>query len=219
MNIFRTTGDMLHLAAIIILLNKMLRQRTAAGMSLKSMFLFAIVFSVRYVDLFLVYISAYNTVMKLFFIATSWHICYLMKYRNPWKATYDRDNDTFRIRYLVVPCMILALLFHGTGRKGLVVDILWAFSQYLEAVAILPQIFLLEYTERYDALTSHYLFAMGAYRLFYCFHWLTRYFVHGRFNAITVIAGVVQSLLYVDFFYHYLTQVVRKAKQRYELAQ
>jgi ER lumen protein retaining receptor len=217
MNPFRFIGDMLHLAAIIILLGKMLRHRTAAGISLKTQFLYALVFSTRYIDLLTSYVSLYNTVMKIFFLATSWHICYLMRSKSPWKATYDRENDSFRIRYLIIPCAVLALVFHRQTMHE-VMEILWTFSEYLEAVAILPQIFLLEYTERYDALTSHYLFALGAYRLFYVFNWIYRYVVEGRVLWVSVVAGVLQTLLYVDFFYHYIQQVVKKAKQKYDLA-
>ena len=217
MNIFRLIGDLLHLGAIFILLGKMLRQRSAAGISLKTQFLYAVVFTTRYLDLFTSYVSLYNTTMKLFFLATSWHICYLMRNRSPWKATYDRENDTFRVRYLIIPCAVLALIFHRHTMHEFM-EILWTFSEYLEAVAVLPQIFLLEYTERYDALTSHYLFALGAYRLFYVFNWVYRYVYEGRLLWVSVIAGTLQTLLYVDFFYHYITQVVNRAKQKYELA-
>ncbi|KPI89110.1 ER lumen retaining receptor-like protein [Leptomonas seymouri] len=218
MSMIRMLGDVLHLSAILILLSKMLRQRSAAGISLKSMQLFAIVFCTRYIDLFFHYLGVYNTVMKIFFIISTLHICYLMRLKSPWKATYDRENDTFRIRYLIVPCVVLAILLHSKPRVNIVVELLWTFSQYLESVAILPQIFLLEYTERYDALTSHYLFCLGAYRVVYMVHWLVQFYVRGSIRWISVISGLVQSLLYVDFFYHYVTQVVRRAKQRYELA-
>lgn len=217
MNIFRLIGDMLHLLSVLILLGKMLRHRTAAGISLKTQFLYALVFSTRYLDLFTAFYSFYNTIMKIFFLTTSWHICYLMRNKSPWKATYDRENDTFRIRYLIVPCAALALIFHRHTMHE-VFEVFWTFSEYLEAVAVLPQIFLLEYTERYDALTSHYLFALGAYRLFYVFNWIYRYIYEGRVVWVSVIAGTLQTLLYVDFFYHYIKQVVNKAKQKYDLA-
>ena len=202
---------MLHLLAILILLGKMLRYRTAAGISLKSQFLYAIVFSTRYLDLFFNFVSVYNTTMKIFFLATSYHICYLMRYKSPWKATYDRENDSFRIRYLIIPCAVLAVIFHRhTMHEGF--EVLWTFSEYLEAVAVLPQIFLLEYTEKYDALTSHYLFALGTYRLFYIFNWIYRYVMEGRVLWVSVVAGTLQTLLFCDFFYHYVKQVVRRAK-------
>ena len=149
MDFFRFIADMLHLAAIVILLSKMIRQKSAAGISLRTQFLYAVVFATRYLDLFYVYISLYNTVMKLFFLSSSFFICYLMRYKNPWRATHDKENDTFRLRYLIIPCVVLALLFHRESLHE-IRTILWTFSEYLEAVAVLPQIFLLEHTERYD---------------------------------------------------------------------
>ncbi|KAG8348373.1 putative ER lumen protein retaining receptor [Trypanosoma vivax] len=218
MPFIRTAGDMFHLLAIVLLLVKMLRQRSAAGLSLKTQFLFALVFTTRYLDLFTSFISLYNSLMKVFFLLTSWHICYLMRSKSPWKATYDKENDTFRIRYLIIPAAVLALLFHHSPNGMWLMDVLWAFSQYIEAVAILPQIFLLEYTERYEALTSHYLAAMGIYRFMYLLHWIHLYWIYGSVNTISVCAGLLQTLLYVDFFYHYVMQVVYRARQRYDLA-
>jgi ER lumen protein retaining receptor len=218
MDLFRFIADMLHVAAIIILLSKMLRQKSSAGISLRTQFLYVVVFVTRYLDLFYYFISVYNTVMKLFFIASAVYICYLMHFVNPWKATHDKDNDTFRLRYLIVPCAILALLFHRESLHE-VRTILWTFSEYLEAVAVLPQIFLLEHTDRYDALTSHYLAALGAYRLFYIFSWIYRYVVDGELIWVSLLAGVIQTLLYCDFLYQYFQQVVRKVKSKYDLAQ
>ena len=218
MDFFRLIPDMLHPPAIVIPLSKMLRQKSSAGISLRTQFLYAVVFLTRYVDIFYYFISLYNTLMKLFFISSSIYICYLMYYVNPWKATHDKDNDTFRLRYLIIPCAILALLFHRESLHE-VRTILWTFSEYLEAVAVLPQIFLLEHTDRYDALTSHYLFALGAYRLFYIFSWFYRYIIYGDLIWVSLIAGIIQTLLYCDFLYQYIQQVVRKVKSKYDLAQ
>lgn len=213
----RLFGDMLHLLALFVLLHKMLRKRSAAGISLKSMYLFALTYITRYMDLFFVYISMYNSTMKIFFILVTVYICFLMRYKNPWRATYDRDNDTFRIQFLILPCLALAMLFHRSVRLNIIVEVLWAFSQYLESVAILPQIFLLIYTGSYEALTSHYLFCLGMYRVMYLLHWIVRYSRFGKVNGISLVCGIVQSLLYMDFFYRYITQVYMKAKKRYEL--
>ncbi|KAF4080882.1 hypothetical protein AMELA_G00176780 [Ameiurus melas] len=65
MNVFRLAGDVSHLLAIIILFMKIWRSKSCAGISGKSQVLFALVFTTRYLDLFTVFISAYNTVMKI----------------------------------------------------------------------------------------------------------------------------------------------------------
>ncbi|MEQ2192865.1 hypothetical protein XENOCAPTIV_018670 [Xenoophorus captivus] len=94
MNIFRLAGDVSHLVAILILLMKIWSSRSCAGISGKSQVLFALVFTTRYLDLFTVYISAYNSVMKVVFLALSYATVYLIYMR--FKNTYNSENDTFR---------------------------------------------------------------------------------------------------------------------------
>ena len=87
---------------------------------------------------------------------------------------------------------------------------LWAFSIWLESVAILPQLFMLQRTGEAETITTHYLFALGAYRAFYIPNWVYRYFAekHHR-DPIAVVAGILQTILYSDFFWIYYTRLVR----------
>ena len=78
MNIFRFVGDLSHLLAIILLLLKIWKTRSCAGISGKSQILFLVVFVTRYLDLLTSFISLYNTTMKLFFIASAAGTVYLM---------------------------------------------------------------------------------------------------------------------------------------------
>ena len=69
----------------------------------------------------------------------------------------------------------------------------WAFSIYLEAVAILPQLFLLQKQGEVENLTSHYVAALGAYRALYLINWIFRYFTEEDYlQRIVWVAGVVQ---------------------------
>ncbi|KAL7610850.1 hypothetical protein Lser_V15G10897 [Lactuca serriola] len=69
---------------------------------------------------------------------------------------------------------------HGLFNEN--VQICWAFSIYLEAVAILPQLVLLQRRGNVDNLTGQYVF-------FPCF------------------SGLIQTTLYADFFYYYFIRV------------
>lgn len=80
------------------------------GISGKSQILFTVVYASRYLDLFTTYISLYNSVMKLVFLAGSGATIYLIYLK--FKATYDHNHDSFRIEFLLVPCAILALLIN-----------------------------------------------------------------------------------------------------------
>lgn len=204
---------MLHLGAIIILLFKMLKTRSVSGVSLKSMLLFALVFTTRYVDILFYYIDAYNYIMKVLYLTSSYYTCFLIRYKAPWKHTYDRDGDGFRIQFLIIPCTIGSLFISFLLGDYYWMKVLWTFSQLLEAVAILPQIILLENTERYDVLTTHYLLCLGLYRFFYILHWIVRWTMHSRVNVISVLCGVVQTALYADFFYQYGRIVIHQMRR------
>ncbi|CAK1596111.1 unnamed protein product [Parnassius mnemosyne] len=207
MNIFRLLADLSHLLAIIILLIKIWKTRSCAGISGKSQILFAIVYTTRYLDLLTTYVSAYNSVMKIVFIVASYATVYLMYVK--FKATYDHNHDTFRIEFLLIPSAILALLIN---REFTVLEVLWTFSIYLESVAILPQLFLVSKTGEAESITSHYLFALGSYRGLYLLNWIYRYIVEDHYELIAIVAGVIQTVLYCDFFYLYITKVLKGKK-------
>jgi ER lumen protein retaining receptor len=44
------------------------------------------------------------------------------------------------------------------------VQITWCFSIYVEALSILPQLFLLQRHSEVENLTGHYVFMLGTYR-------------------------------------------------------
>jgi len=139
MNIFRFAGDMTHLLSIFVLLLKIHATKNCAGVSLKTQELYGIIFMSRYLDLFFSFISIYNTVMKLFFISSSCCIIWYMRFHRVVRQTYDKEQDTFRVIFLIMPCLILALVIN---HDFTIPEILWTFSIYLEAVVILPQLVL-----------------------------------------------------------------------------
>jgi len=207
MNIFRLAGDVSHLAAIIILLLKIWKTRSCAGISGRSQGLFALVFLTRYLDLFTNFISLYNTAMKVFFLVSSIGTVYLMFMK--FKATYDHNHDTFRVEFILLPTAILSLVLN---HEFSVMEILWTFSIYLESLAILPQLFMVTKTGEAESITSHYLFALGMYRALYILNWVYRYYFEGFYDIIAIVAGCVQTFLYCDFFYLYVTKVLKGKK-------
>jgi ER lumen protein retaining receptor len=93
------------------------------------------------------------------------------------------------------------------------IQILWTFSIYLEAVAIVPQLILLQRHGEVENLTSNYVVLLGAYRGFYVLNWIYRAATEKSYHFIWLmfIAGMVQTALYVDFFYYYAIRCVRHA--------
>lgn len=46
--------------------------------------------------------------------------------------------------YLAVPCFVLAVIFHPGLNSHFLADTTWAFSMYLESVAMLPQLYMFQ---------------------------------------------------------------------------
>jgi len=207
MNVFRLGGDLSHLFAIIILLLKIWTTRSCAGISGKSQILFALVFVARYLDVVYHYVSVYNTSMKIIYLVASIGTVYLMYSR--FRATYDHNHDTFRLEFLIIPSALLALVIN---HDFAFIEVAWTFSIYLEAVAILPQLFMVSKTGEAETITSHYLFALGSYRALYIINWVYRYHTEGFYDIIATVAGIVQTVLYCDFFYLYITKVLKGKK-------
>ena len=107
----------------------------------------------------------------------------------------------------VLYCALLALVFNEQLE---VMEILWTFSIYLEAVAIIPQLILLQRHGEVENLTSNYVVLLGIYRGCYVLNWIYRAATELSYHFIWLmfIAGMVQTALYVDFFYYYAVRCV-----------
>jgi len=208
MNIFRICADLSHLVSIFILLQKMRSSHSCSGISFKSQILYLMVYCTRYLDIFWTFThSAWNTTFKLLFLASSAYTLYLMI--NDYKPTHDPGLDTFKVQYLFGGSAVLAILLPYEYTP---VEMLWAFSIWLESVAILPQLFMLQRTGEAETITTHYLFALGIYRALYILNWFYRYFINGHVDSIALMAGILQTVLYSDFFWIYYTKVLQGKK-------
>ena len=207
----------------------------------------------------------YNTILKVVFLSTSYATIYLI--RNQYKHTYDKENDTFRMIFLVMPCFVLACFINYYPNPQEVRDSAAAAPSRpaLRPLTLLrracrscgrspstssrwrscrscsccrrrrsvararcpalaappsaalagpaavplpssaPVLRLVGRWQVTDVLTWHYVFCMGMYRAFYLLNWVWRYMTQeGYSDWIVWVAGIVQTILYLDFFYYYI---------------
>lgn len=212
MNPFRILGDLSHLASILILTRTVQKTNVIDGISFKTQVLYALVFLTRYLDLFTFHwVSAYNSLMKIVFLASSVYIVVLLqrsKTTNPIAYKEMIMRDSFKIQYILGVSFLLSLFFH---HKFTVLETFWSFSVWLESFAILPQLFMLSKSSKAESLTVHYIFALGLYRALYIPNWILRYCFENKIDRIALAAGIVQTLIYSDFFYIYYKKVVKRS--------
>ncbi|KAL1896707.1 hypothetical protein Cpir12675_002655 [Ceratocystis pirilliformis] len=179
-----------------------------ARVSLISQIFYALVFLTRYTDLFQeTYL--WNTIFKFFYIFSSLYIVAIMQFHFP------------RTRELELSWKLGGIIF--VGSLGLTPFIYWFsnhpsghffttslydFSLILESVCILPQLLLLRQTSIPTVINSFYLLALGAYRALYVLNWCVRSLDKEDYplNHVSVFFGIVQTVLYADFFYVYYSR-------------
>jgi len=156
--------------------------------------------------------------MKLVYIVSTASIIYTIKFKEPIKSTYEKGQDSFlHWQFAAIPCAILGLATHliGSGIANFnFMELLWTFSIYLECVTIMPQLVVIQRYREVENLTGNYVFFMGAYRALYILNWIYRANTEKnyRHHWVVYICGVIQTLLYADFFYYYVKSKAKGGK-------
>ncbi|KAF7188547.1 ER lumen protein-retaining receptor erd-2.1 [Pseudocercospora fuligena] len=206
MNIFRILGDLSHTASKCILIWAIHSNRSAEGVSLLTQLLYILVFLTRYLDLFWVapWFSWWNFVLKIFYVSSSAYIVFLMMrmFARTREKEYGWKLAIWCLAGSTVAAIPVCLLFEG-WKKTKFMEVLWTFSIILESVCVLPQLLLLRQTSVPTVLDSFYLVTLGSYRAFYILNWIVRIFTDGYFDPTSVVFGIVQTALYIDFAWVY----------------
>jgi ER lumen protein retaining receptor len=202
-SLFQLAADWLHVLAVITLLLKVLKSKSCAGISGKTQILYTLVFSTRYLDLFVTYISLYNTFMKILFLCVSYGMVCLIYII--YSESYDRNRDSFFILLLILPAVLLAPMFNN---EFSLIEVLYSFSIILEAVAIWPQFFMISKVRQVNIIVFFYLLLLGSYRAFYILKWIYYYQTLGYINTVTFVPGIVQVIPYLVFLGLCLCKVV-----------
>ena len=93
----------------------------------------------------------------------------------------------------------MAFVFHS---KLSAFEISWSFSIWLESLAILPQLHMIQkcqevqfYTKsiffKVEVITGKYMAALGFYRVFYIFNWIYKYMIDGSFSWVSALGGIL----------------------------
>ncbi|KAL3958306.1 hypothetical protein ACCO45_006468 [Purpureocillium lilacinum] len=185
-NIFRILGDLSHALSKCILIFAIHRNRSAEGVSFITQGLYALVFCTRYLDIFREHSLLLHTrrhAMGVPAVARE-------------GAVVEDGGGVLGVSLLLSPFVMLIFEHVWSFTSWL-----WVFSQILESACVLPQLLLLRQTTVPTVIDSFYLVALGSYRALYCLNWIWREFdVSGhKPNAVSVIFGIIQTALYVDF--------------------
>ncbi|TPX17177.1 uncharacterized protein E0L32_003295 [Thyridium curvatum] len=207
-NIFRILGDCSHLLSKAILIFAIHRNRSAEGVSMITQVLYAVVFCTRYLDIFRER-YLWNLFFKIFYITSSIYIIAIMR----WVYPRTREKElAWKMGAVVTAGSLLlspfAMLIFEDKASWSFRWWLWNFSEILESVCVLPQLLLLRQTTVPTVIDSFYLVALGSYRALYVLNWIWRGLDPSDHapNGVSVIFGIIQTALYIDFAWVYYSR-------------
>ncbi|KAF8014655.1 hypothetical protein BT93_H0459 [Corymbia citriodora subsp. variegata] len=209
---FFVASELSHAVGLLVLGYKLIRQRTCSGLSLKTQELTAIFLVARFISSTIIEWNIHTVLDFITLASTAW-VIYMMRVK--LRATYAKNLDNFPIYYVLVPCVILAVLVHPYIPNTRYMEMLFAFCVYAEALSVLPQLRLMQNMKMIEPFTAHYVFALGVARFMAWAHWIIQtidtggaYFYlmgSGSFWFLAIfLSEVVQSFILVDFCYYYI---------------
>lgn len=190
-------GYWIHFMASCLLLYKIFKQKSVYGLSIDTQiaFLMAAVgrciwtMDTRLVDTVFAYIElVFSTIIAGALVYMCW------KYRF---TTTKHAAAPLRIWSLAPAALVLAFFFNP-GTEWWTVQVLVAFTMYIEALGLLPQLWLMRNMHEIEPLTSHYVallvIARAVRMLFWgCLFWVGEHFIQ------LFVADVLHTLLSADY--------------------
>ena len=217
-DLLKYLADICHLLSFFILIYNMKKKKNCLGVSYRTMEIYLIVFLTRYSDIFFVpQLSKWNTTLKVLFISMTLYCIYLIRYERPICVSYESIMDKFPHRITVLPIALVVgfllpdysiwAMFHPLFHR------VYNFTLALESMAILPQLALIRKIREIEIVTGGYIFCLGMYRGIYILSWIWRMVEMKEYFSgayIKFIFGIIQFILYGDFFINYIKSVQAK---------
>lgn len=80
-----------------------------------------------------------------------------------------------------------------------VLEVWWAFSIYLEAVAMVPQFVFVSKARYVHKHVLYYIISLVSYKGLYIIHWIYHFCQESHYDKVSVASGIIQFVLYIDF--------------------
>jgi len=222
---FLVLSSLVQTCAFLIVLLKVTNYQDCSGLSANTLICYAILLFARLTSTLFYpgYLPSDSSGSWLYQLSDiiSFLICILLIYLIYFKYRETSDimsDGKIPFYILVLPSFILAIIFRSSLNDNFFCDVNWAFSMYLEALAIFPQILLFTIKKgKIESFTSHYVALCGLSRLFSLIFWWDTYeelnttdLYFGKYVGYFIIgAQILQLIIMADYYYLYFKSILK----------
>merc|ERR1719149_290537 len=227
----RTFSGLITLAAAVqclgfLLLRMKVRKKGAAGISSRSLQLFAVMYVMRLfstlqyngylpVDRSGDWVYQAIDVIALVVVVSLLHLMHSSK-----SQSYEAELDTCSIHWILLASSVIAYFIHPSLNNRQIPDIAWTMSLYLEALAMIPQLMMFaKKGGEVESLASHYVACVFMSRCMMLTFWANSFHeLHRRGDTYNlpgygvIGAQILQVILFADFMYYYVKGVCTDAR-------
>merc|ERR1719262_1212135 len=221
-----TVGAALQCLAFYSLLQRVERSKSIAGISMKTMELYAIYMVMRLGCTltrsgYLPVDRSGDWVYQASDIASLACVFQLLSLKNDptLRSTYQEQYDTVDVRRALPGCVILGLFIHGHLNDSFVFDSLWQASTNVDTLAMIPQLWMLsKIGGEVDGMTANFVANLFFSRLcsfsfwFYGYKELRRGTGPNLAGGLLIMCHTVQLILSADFLYYYIVARVKVSR-------
>jgi hypothetical protein len=214
-----TLGAALQCFAFYSLLQRVERQKSIAGVSMKTLELYMVFLIMRLACTltrsgYLPVDRSGDWVYQAADIASLYIVFKLLNYANDptMRATYQEHYDDMDIMRLLPACIIVAVFIHGHLNDSWLFDSLWQASTNVDTLAMIPQLWMLsKIGGEVDGMTAHFVVALFFSRLcsfafwFYGYKELRRGAGPNLAGGLLIMCHTVQLILSGDFLYYFVS--------------
>jgi uncharacterized protein with PQ loop repeat len=226
-----TLGAAFQCLGFYTLLIKVERAKSVAGISSKTIHLYAAVLFCRLGSTciypgYLPVDSSGDFLYQLLDIVSLFLVLQLIKCMDhTYPGTYQEAEDTMDVSKMAICAVVFAIFIHGNLNDSFLFDTMWTASMNLDTVAMLPQLWMVVKLGEVEALTSHFVALLIASRAcsfafwFYGYKELRDEERHGRKSinlaGLQLLAAhALQLLLSLDFLFYYVKARIKGVRMQ-----
>jgi len=221
-----TFGSFVRAFAFGILIYKGLVQKSVAGLSLKTLELYAVVFVFRMSSVlryqgYLPFDSSGDWLYSFLEFLGLGGVCFMifLMTAGPLKNTYEKDADRFGnfhvpndfgAVWVFGPAAILAILVHPGLNNNWLADTCWTIALYTESFAILPQLYMFQKRGGgvVETCISHFVYALAFGSFLHLWFWMFSYHElsdtgGAHVGYMVIFVQIANVIVMGDFLYFY----------------
>eukprot|EP00745_Piridium_sociabile_P015675 TRINITY_DN23426_c3_g2_i2.p1 TRINITY_DN23426_c3_g2~~TRINITY_DN23426_c3_g2_i2.p1 ORF type:complete len:220 (+),score=19.60 TRINITY_DN23426_c3_g2_i2:127-786(+) len=190
-------GYLIHLGGSVFLLAKIYKQKSVYGLSRDTMFMLLVATISRCI--WSMFTRLVETKLAYLELIASTAVAIALAY-NCWiyrHTTIKQAPTPLKAKTLIPVALILAFFFHP-GYRWFTVQILVAFTMYIEAVALVPQLYLMRKMHEVENVTSHYVGLLVCSRAVRLLFWVQLYWIGEHFLGL-LAADMIHCILSADY--------------------